>query len=206
VEVDKADLGGLFELASGEQTGESVRALFRKLAFVPMNRTGWKVAIVNECDSMSPGAAIVWLDALEKIPGKTVLIFTTNNPNALQQRFLDRCSMLPFNATGDRVKADAERLVADVWAREGGQGRAPSLKDLGVVDRQGYVSFRRALQQLGTALLAGPVSEPATGPASSLLDRVRRGRGEGRSWKSLEVELGIPWQRLMCSLRGADAA
>jgi DNA polymerase III delta prime subunit len=42
--------------------------------------SGWKVVIINEADRMTPQAEVMWLDGLEKLPAKTVVVFTTNNP------------------------------------------------------------------------------------------------------------------------------
>ncbi|MGH7223102.1 MAG: AAA family ATPase [Gemmataceae bacterium] len=78
VQIDQAEFGGLHQIASGEQTGETVRRRMESLRCRPFFGSSWKVLVVNEADAMTPNAAFVWLDALEDLPPQTVIIFTTN--------------------------------------------------------------------------------------------------------------------------------
>src|SRR5262249_35995428 len=73
------ELAGLYQIASGEQTGDSVRGLLRTLQLCPLRGSGWKVAVINEADYMSASAAQIWLDALENLPPRSVIVFTTNH-------------------------------------------------------------------------------------------------------------------------------
>src|ERR1700690_2980637 len=88
IDTSESDgLNGLWQIASGEQTGESVRKAIDGLRFRPLfSAAGWRVLIVNECDNMSPGAAMVWLDSLENLPPQTVVVFSTNNAHKLPGR------------------------------------------------------------------------------------------------------------------------
>jgi hypothetical protein len=43
----------------------------------------------------------MWLDGLEKLPAKTVVVFTTNNLHKLTDRFVRRCEVQRFDATSD---------------------------------------------------------------------------------------------------------
>lgn len=155
VDVANGPFGGLYEIASGEQTGESVRALVRNLEHWPMTGSGWRVAIVNEADCSTPGAQHVWLDALEALPERCVVIFTTNDAGAMPARWRDRCERVTFNDTTRKLKEAAQAMIAEVWALEGGGASyVPTVDDLGGIE-EGKLSFRRVLQNLGPALRRG---------------------------------------------------
>lgn len=96
--TERQEFGGLWQIASGEQTVANVRELLGRLAFVPFYGSGWRCCIVNEADQISAQAEAVWLDALENLPPRTVVIFTTNNAAKLSDRFRDRCQVLQFDS------------------------------------------------------------------------------------------------------------
>jgi len=77
-DVAAREMGGVTSVASGEQTADAVRGAFQSLWYCPMRGSGWKVLVVNEADRMSTAAETIWLDALENIPGRSVIVFTTN--------------------------------------------------------------------------------------------------------------------------------
>lgn len=90
VSVEDGPFGGFVEIASGEQTGESVREAVRQCHTRPMTGSGWKVLLVNEADYITPQAAMIWLDALESLPPLCVVIFTTNDVKKLPARLRDQ--------------------------------------------------------------------------------------------------------------------
>src|SRR5262249_34867531 len=79
IDVDQGELSGLWQIASGDQTGESVRRAVEGLRVTPWAGSGWRLLLVNEADRMTEQAAFVWLDVLENLPPKAVVVFTTNN-------------------------------------------------------------------------------------------------------------------------------
>src|SRR5262245_11430177 len=97
--VSEGPFGGLFQIASGEQTGESVRKATRGLWTRPFFGSGWQVLIVNEADAMTESAKVIWLDALEDIPPRSVIVFTTNCAARLPARLRDRCERLSFESS-----------------------------------------------------------------------------------------------------------
>jgi hypothetical protein len=175
VDVDAGEFGGLWQIASGEQTGQSVREMMAGLRVRPWSGSGWKGLIVNEADAMTPNAAYIWLDALENLPLNCVVIFTTNHASKLPARLRDRCEGFHFESGALLTMPAVQELIGKVWAAEGGVGPAPDAHDLGVTDEAGNVSFRRAIQKLApllrqkakvapTAVVPAPVmpsSEPA---------------------------------------------
>ena len=78
--------------------------------------SGWRVVVVNECDRMALPAETLWLDALERLPPRTVIVFTTNDPARLSRRFRDRCEQHRFpcavepSLAHDRDEDDGEQL------------------------------------------------------------------------------------------------
>jgi replication-associated recombination protein RarA len=150
------ECGGIFEIASGELTADNVREMFRtSLAYRPFYGSGWKVLIANEADNMSNQAQFVLLDILENLPPKTVVVFTTNEPEKLPARFRQRCECHTFKtpargfeepATPSEIAAQA--LIDDVWRAELGHNHSPSLQDLDGWKDGGNISFRSVLAAL----------------------------------------------------------
>jgi hypothetical protein len=196
-ELGAVEFGGLEEIKSGMQDAEAVERVLRSARFTPMLGSGWKVVIVDEADYMSQKAAQLWLSALEDLPERTVIIFTTNNPGKFPDRFLDRCERFAFEASAEDHLEDAQALVDRIWAAESGPGRRPPRAiDLGgLVDANGQVSYRRAVQALVPLIAAArhvtPGPEPvkiAAGTAKPARPGSRRARAEEHAdaadWRS----------------------
>src|SRR5262249_43412170 len=120
--VDEEELGGLHEIASGEQTGATVKEKFAQLRLYPLFGSGWRCLIVNEADSRSEGAENIWLDALEHLPAKSVVIFTTNAVNRISRRLRDRCEVYHFTSDTSLLKLHIQQLAQQVWETEGCAG------------------------------------------------------------------------------------
>jgi DNA polymerase III delta prime subunit len=143
-DIDERDVGGVIEIASGQQDGRAVSDLASMLRHRPMYGSGWRVAIVNEADAMTRQAELVWLDVLENLPPRSVVVFTTNGLESMSERFQSRCQIVKFVAAGRESEQAVESLVATVLEREGIERPA----DLGTFGRVGgKVNYRLALQQ-----------------------------------------------------------
>jgi replication-associated recombination protein RarA len=150
------ECGGLFEVASGELTADSVREMFRTtLAYRPFYGSGWKVLICNEADNRSSQAEFVLLDILENLPPQTVVVFTTNEPEKLSPRFRQRCECHAFKTpvrqhgeTASAAELAAQKLIDDVWQSELGHNHSPSLDELDGWRDGGHISFRSVLSAL----------------------------------------------------------
>jgi hypothetical protein len=186
-------MGGLYQIPSGEQTGESVRGLITALHHCPMMGSGWKAAVVNEADYMSVSAAQIWLDALERLPPKTIIIFTTNHVGKLPQRFRDRCECFTFESGALLLLPAAQALVDRVWSAETvGGSPAPRLEELGdLTDAGGNLSFRRVLQRLEQYLRSGPAPKPA-----KVAQTVQAGSGSAPPPQPLADYSGVDWAAL----------
>jgi hypothetical protein len=155
--VAEAELGGVFEIPSGSQTAESVRKILDLLRYRPLCGSGWRVLMVNECDRMALPVETIWLDALEHLPAKTIVIFTTNEPTRLSQRFRNRCEEYAFQGGTDHLKPWIAALAHRLWEREG-KGPPPDLDGIGLPTLGDVssmtASFRLAVQQLQRRLRA----------------------------------------------------
>jgi hypothetical protein len=133
--------------------------------------SGWKVLIVDEADAMSHKANQIWLSALEDLPPKSVIVFTTNNVGKFADRFVDRCQQIPFESDLFGHSADAQTLIDRIWAGETGNSEgAPRLGDLSqILDADGNLSYRRVIRGLEPLLgwqrassRPAPAAEPTT--------------------------------------------
>lgn len=148
VDVEQEEFGGLHQIASGEQTGESVRSKISAMRVRPFMGSGWKVLIVNEADCMTANAAQVWLDALESLPPQTVIVFTTNSAGRLPARLRDRCEGFAFESGLLSLRPYLQDLADRIWATEVG-GECPPVEAFGpLVDENGDASFRRLIQRM----------------------------------------------------------
>jgi replication-associated recombination protein RarA len=149
VAIDEAEFGGLHQITSGEQTGDSVRQAMKSIAHRPFSGSGWRVLIVNEADAMTAGAAYTWLDALENLPAQALVIFTTNALHKLPQRLRDRCEIMEFASSALFLKPELQDFARLVWLKETGRSDCPDIEDFGPIqDADGNASFRRLLQQM----------------------------------------------------------
>ncbi len=170
VSVEHAECGGLHVIASGEQTGESVRSAVNALWCRPMMGSGWRVIVVNEADCITSNAAFKWLDVLEDLPPQCVVIFTTNDASKLPRRLRDRCEEVNFIGGALVLQAACEELSRRVWKEQTGRDDCPPLDAFGGWNVDGEASFRRLLQLM----------EPHV--------RVARQRGESLPWMLDTVE------------------
>lgn len=189
VDVEKKEWGGLHEIASGEMTAETVRELFKTtMRYSTWHGSGWKVVIANEADNMSDKAAFIWLDVLEHLPEKCVVIFTTNEPEKLPRRFRERCEQYffktpvrQFDQQASHAEIAAQSLIDDVWMSELGHNHSPRLSDLDGWSENGHLSFRAVLQALDPLIRAQrqqDEAEKARGETQPQVANVETPRGE----------------------------
>lgn len=181
------EFGGLEVIRSGTANADAIGRALHALNFTPMLGSGWKLVIVDEADAMTHKAAVAWLSALEGIPPRSVIVFTTNDAGRFHPRFLDRCERLTFAGDAERHAGDAQALIARVWRAETGRADAPRLADLpGVIDREGVLSYRRALRALEPIVTAarGRPAETEPAPATQRAERMRRrATHHGTPWR-----------------------
>ena len=185
-DLTEPELGGYRVIRGGEQTVDTIREAIRNLWARPMfSKDGWKVLAIEEGDRMSEAVCFLWQSALEDLPSKTVVIFTTNFPERFAEALYDRIEKLPFASDGEALAVEAERLIASIWEKETGSMDPPKLSDLpGVVNADGLISFRRAVAALGPLLrhrgLAPMPAAPARPDVIPVTTRVRSPRATSR--------------------------
>ena len=139
------DLYTLSHIASGDLNDERVDSELKMLRFCAP-KGGWKILILDEADGMSPKARQRFLTAMEQIPPRSVIIFTTNHEKKFERRFLDRCEVVRFDSEADTHVQDAQIYLGDVWRGEGMPGDPPDVRTIeGLVDN-GAISYRRVAQ------------------------------------------------------------
>ncbi|MCK6470864.1 MAG: AAA family ATPase [Planctomycetes bacterium] len=149
-DMDQKEFGGVQVIASGEQSAEAVRECSERMWLSPMCGSGWKVFILNEAERMHLQAETIWLDRLENIPPRTVIVFTTNHAEKLSQRFRDRCVHLPFESDARRLQESVRVFLQRIWKAE--TGKTPNAKLIEEIVASsmvaGRLSYRRAVQFL----------------------------------------------------------
>jgi len=153
---DEPELGGVYAIPSGRQDGKAVEELLRAMRLRPLLGSGWRVAIINEVDRMTEQAEMIWLDGLEHLPPRSVVIFTTNEPEKLSDRLASRCESIEFSGSSPQLKRGMDELVRHIWKQETGRGVRRLPADLGRFDLAGgTISIRLALQQIAPYLRSG---------------------------------------------------
>ena len=157
LDAQPSEWGGVHQIASGDHNADTLRGLWDVLWTKPFSGSGWNVLIVNETEDINPTVERLWMDRLEDMPPRCIIIFTTNHPESLPERFIDRCDYrIDFDSSSDKLTAAARGLAASIWREEtGGEIPADALAD--VLDRAtsaGRLSFRRVVQAL-VPLIAG---------------------------------------------------
>lgn len=157
-DLDQAfpEWGGLHCITSGEHTADTLREMWPQICNRPFSGSGWNVLVVNETESLNPAVERLWMDKLENLPERAVIVFTTNNLDSLADRFKDRMfdNTIEFESDAGRMEASARQLMANIWRKETGQDiPADVLKSaLRRSISGGKLSLRRAVQSLSPML------------------------------------------------------
>lgn len=156
--------GGIVVIESGEQNAETVEQALRDFRHTPMFGSGWKVLIVEEADYGSIKSSNLWMTALENLPNRRLVIFTTNHVDKFPQRFIDRCEVLTFESDAAMILQDVQAAIEDVWFRETGRTDAPSVCDLPSLVVNGQTSIRRGLRLIEPMVAAVKAGKPIPYP------------------------------------------
>jgi replication-associated recombination protein RarA len=142
--------GELHHIPSQQCTVAAVEDVVRTCHYVPRHNS-LHVVLVDEADQMSSAAQLSFLSKLDgtAFPLQTCFIFTANDTERLQDRFLSRCMVLPFQSHG--MAKEAANLLESIWRREAGNADAPNFLRM-VQDSKNNV--RDAVNSLQVELLA----------------------------------------------------
>jgi DNA polymerase III delta prime subunit len=101
---------------------------------------------------MTPAAQLAFLSKLDgtAFPPQTVFIFTANDTERLQPRFLSRCMTLQFSSHG--MAKDTASLLERIWLAEG--GTADNMPNVLRMVQDSKNNVRDAVNSLQVELLA----------------------------------------------------
>ena len=88
--------------------------------YVPMAGKKWWFVLVDEADQMTDKAQLALLSKLDstgRIEG-CVFVFTCNDTDRLEPRFLSRCLTVEFSSYG--LNGNLVEFLREVWLKEGG--------------------------------------------------------------------------------------
>ena len=141
----------LHKIPSQKCNLENIENTVRMCWYAPMQPGGFHVVLADEADQMTPSAQLALLSKLDATdpPPQTVWIFTANDCERLEKRFLSRCRVLEFSNYG--LRGDLASFLAEVWKAETGK---EGTLDWTRIAKEANSNVREALQTLEIELLA----------------------------------------------------
>ena len=120
----------LHTIPSQKCNAQSIEDTVRHCWYAPMTPGGFHVVLADEADQMTNAAQLALLSKLDSTDPapNTIWIFTANDTERLERRFLSRCKLLEFSSYG--LAGEIASYLDRVWHAEGGNGNAPDLARL----------------------------------------------------------------------------
>jgi DNA polymerase III gamma/tau subunit len=140
----------LHKIPSHKCNAQTIEDTVRQCWYAPMTPGGFHVVLADEADQMTKPAQLALLSKLESTgpAPSTIWIFTANNTERLERRFLSRCKVLEFSSYG--MSGQIASYLDKVWHAEGGNGNAPDLERLAKDSRN---NVRDCLMRLEVELM-----------------------------------------------------
>ena len=153
----------VLEIDGASNTGvDDVRTL-RENAYYRPARARYKIYYIDEVHMLSTSAFNALLKILEEPPEHVLFLFSTTNPEKLPATILSRCQRFDFRAVPaeriaqhladickkEKVKADAEALLAVAREGRGSVRDALTLLDQAIAVGQGQVTLAAVRQAVG---------------------------------------------------------
>jgi putative ATPase len=146
-----AELGAeVHHIGSQQCKLETLEDTVRMCQYVPLSG-GFHVVICDEADAMSDAAQkylLSKLDSSEPVPN-TIWIFTANQTDRLEARFLSRCRVLEFSSYG--LNGNLVGLLRRIWDAESSGAPEPNLERL---SREAHNNVRESLMRLELELMS----------------------------------------------------
>ena len=101
-------------IASQKCTVGAVSEIQDRLIYKPW--AAFWVVLVDEADQMTAQAQVAFLSLLDHIPDNVVIIFTCNETERLESRFLSRCAVVKFSNYG--LNGEGSRFLEKIWDAE----------------------------------------------------------------------------------------
>ena len=130
---------------------QTISDVIRMCWYAPMSGSSFHLVLVDEADQMSNAAQLALLSKLDSTdpPPNTIFVFTANDVDRLEKRFLSRTRVLEFSTYG--MRSPLAVLLAEVWEKETGKAGELNWERI-AKDANGNV--REALSVLELELLA----------------------------------------------------
>jgi DNA polymerase III gamma/tau subunit len=141
----------LHKIPSQKCNAQSIENTMQKCWYAPMTPGGFHVVLPDEADQMTDAeqlALLSKLDSTDPAPN-TIWIFTANDTERLERRFLSRCKVLEFSSYG--LAGEIAAYLDRVWHAEGGNGNGPDMARLAKDSRN---NIRDCLMTLEVELMA----------------------------------------------------
>ena len=137
----------ILHIRSQECTIDRLRDMERYWEHAPMTGKAFWLVLVDEVDTASMAALNWLLTTLDELPENTVFVFTANQTDKLEDRWLSRMERVDFSSYG--IAKEAIALLARVWKSEAPGVPEPNLARL--VKEQNN-NLRASLMALQTEL------------------------------------------------------
>lgn len=140
----------LHHIPSQNCTVDAIKAIRARVAYCPMAGKRVHLVLIDEADQMTNQAQLALLSMLDSTnrPQQTIFIFTCNETERFEPRFLSRCGVLEFSSYG--IAKDAATLLARVWEHESNGADAPNFAR---IVKESNNNIRAALMELQKELM-----------------------------------------------------
>ena len=130
---------------------DNIERIRRICQYVPMHGYKMHLILIDEADRMTAAAQVSLLSKLDatNFPPNTIFIFTMNDSQGLEPRFLSRLRMVEFSSYG--IAAQAAELLARIWAKEAPAGAVPP--NFALLVKESNNNVRASLMRLETKLM-----------------------------------------------------
>ncbi len=140
----------LHHIPSQGCTVAAVTELRHKLAYHPRMGCNVHLVLIDEADQMSLAAQLAFLSILDSTdrPQHTIFIFTCNEVERFESRFLSRVLRVDFSSYG--IAKDAAELLARVWEHEANGAPPPNFAR---IVKESNNNIRASLMELQKELM-----------------------------------------------------
>jgi DNA polymerase III gamma/tau subunit len=141
----------LHKIPSQKCNVQTIEDTVRHCWYAPLMPGGFHVVLADEADQMTSAAQLALLSKLDSTDPtpNTIWIFTANETERLERRFLSRCKVLEFSSYG--LAGEIATYLDTIWHAEGGNGNAPDLERMAKDSRN---NVRDCLMRLEVELMA----------------------------------------------------
>ena len=144
--------GGFWDLCGKQLSGDDVHDRFASCHYGTLVGSGWKLITVSEADKLTADAMTAFIFCLDNLPQRSVWVFTTNEIDRMDRRFLSRCELIEFESRAEILEPDANEWLKQLWREAGKRGRAPKAKELPGAIMGGSLSYRACILGLQAKL------------------------------------------------------